>query len=64
MVSTRSRTNSGSSPTAELPQKRAASSDASKRPAKKATTPKAATDLAVGKPVTKEVTLVNQDEKE
>ncbi|KAG7381267.1 hypothetical protein PHYPSEUDO_006238 [Phytophthora pseudosyringae] len=65
MVSTRSRTSSGTSPAAELPQKRAAAADASKRPAKKATTPKAAaSDLAVGKPVTKEVTLRNQEEKE
>ncbi|KAG2791114.1 hypothetical protein PC129_g8330 [Phytophthora cactorum] len=63
MVSTRSRTNSG--PAAELPQKRAATVDASKRPAKKPTTPKAAaSDVAVGKPVTADVTLVNQEEKE
>ncbi|KAF4321791.1 hypothetical protein BBO99_00000662 [Phytophthora kernoviae] len=63
MVSTRSRTNKKDSPVAaELPQKRAASSDASKRPAKKATTP-TASDLAVGKTVTKDVTLSNQDEK-
>ncbi|KAG7401504.1 hypothetical protein PHYBOEH_001049 [Phytophthora boehmeriae] len=63
MVSTRSRTNSKDSPSnAELPQKRAAASDASKRPAKKVTTP-TASDLAVGKTVTKDVTLSNQDEK-
>ncbi|ETP50613.1 hypothetical protein F442_04117 [Phytophthora nicotianae P10297] len=65
MVSTRSRTNSGSSSAAELPQKRSATADASKRPAKKPTTPKAAaSDLAVGKSVTTDVTLVNQEEKE
>ncbi|KUF93009.1 hypothetical protein AM588_10006402 [Phytophthora nicotianae] len=62
MVSTRSRTNSGSSSAAELPQKRSATADASKRPAKKPTT--AASDLAVGKSVTTDVTLVNQEEKE
>ncbi|KAE8911515.1 hypothetical protein PF005_g9377 [Phytophthora fragariae] len=62
MVSTRSRTSSNSPPaTAELPQKRAAASDASKRPAKKATTPKAASDLAVGMTVTKDVKLAKQD---
>jgi peroxiredoxin Q/BCP len=63
MVSTRSRTSSGSSPAAELPQKRAATRDASTRPAKKTTTPKAkaASDLAVGKPVTKQATLKNQN---
>ncbi|EEY57987.1 peroxiredoxin-like protein [Phytophthora infestans T30-4] len=65
MVSTRSRTNSGSSSAAELPQKRSATADASKRPTKKSSTPKAAaSDLAVGKPVTVNVTLVNQEEKE
>ncbi|KAG6576558.1 putative AhpC/TSA family Redoxin [Phytophthora cinnamomi] len=67
MVSTRSRTSSGSPPAAaELPQKRAAASDASKRPAKKASTPKAAakSDLAVGQSATKAVTLRNQDDKD
>ncbi|RLN66226.1 hypothetical protein BBJ28_00022020 [Nothophytophthora sp. Chile5] len=65
MVSTRSRTTKESSPpaSAELPQKRAAPTAVdSKRPAKKATM--ATSDFAVGKAVTKDVTLLNQEEKE
>ncbi|UIZ22995.1 hypothetical protein KXD40_003721 [Peronospora effusa] len=63
MVSTRSRT-SGSSSAMELPQKRGAATDASKRPTKKATTPQVVSDLTVGKLVTKDVTLMNQEGKE
>ncbi|RLN51743.1 hypothetical protein BBJ28_00015362 [Nothophytophthora sp. Chile5] len=65
MVSTRSRTTKEASPpaSAELPQKRAAPTAAdSKRPAKKAAM--ATSDFAVGKAVTKDVTLLNQEEKE
>ncbi|CAI5718989.1 unnamed protein product [Peronospora destructor] len=60
MVSTRSRT-SGSSSATELSQKRKTAIDACKRPTKKA---KVVNDLTVGKPVTKEVTLMNQEGKE
>ncbi|CAH0475917.1 unnamed protein product [Peronospora belbahrii] len=65
MVSTRSRTSGSLLPTTELPQKRGASStDAVKRPTKKPTTSKVASDLAIGKLVTMDVTLVNQEGKE
>ncbi|CAI5712201.1 unnamed protein product [Peronospora destructor] len=63
MVSTHSRT-SGSSSATELSQKRKTAIDSCKRPTKKATTSKVVNDLTVGKPVTKEVTLMNQEGKE
>ncbi|KAI9914746.1 hypothetical protein PsorP6_008051 [Peronosclerospora sorghi] len=63
MVSTRGNTSSGTSSTVELPQKRASISDASKRPTKKAKA-NAVSDLVVGQTVSKDVTLLNQDQKE
>ncbi|KAL7692134.1 putative alkyl hydroperoxide reductase subunit C/ Thiol specific antioxidant, Thioredoxin [Plasmopara halstedii] len=65
MVSTRSRMNSKTMPVVDLPQKRTAESEATERPTKKPLTPKAVTsDIAVGKPVTANVTLLNQEGNE